>query len=242
MRVVFVHGACVRDGTWWWHRAANLLSQSGVRSSAPVLPSCGETGRAPGAAGPSLPEDVASVRQELQASDESIVVVAHSYGGVVVSEAAAGLHQVQHLVLMASFLPEVGESLASFGDETPAPYLDVAPDGTFGVRSELAAQTFMQDCDQEAIEQGLTRLVRQSTAVTMQPVSAAAWQDIPSTYLVCAQDNGTPPARQRDQAKRAGRAVELSVGHHPFLSQPQAVADLILDLTSAPDRGTTARW
>ncbi len=63
-----------------------------------------------------------------------------------------------------------------------------------------------------------------------------------AVHLVCAQDNGTPPARQRDQAKRAGRAVELSVGHHPFLSQPQAVADLILDLTSAPDRGTTARW
>jgi len=73
-------------------------------------------------------------------------------------------------------------------------------------------------------------LVRQSIAVTTQPVSAAAWQDILSTYLVCAQDNGTPPTVQRDQARRAGRAVEISAGHHPFLSQPRTVADVVLDL------------
>jgi len=60
----------------------------------------------------------------------------------------------------------------------PAPYLDVATDGTFGV---LATQTFLQDCDWEAIEQGHLRLVRQSVAVTTQPVSAAPWQDISST-------------------------------------------------------------
>lgn len=88
----------------------------------------------------------------------------------------------------------------------------------------------LQDCDWEAIEQGHLRLVRQSIAVTTQPVSAAAWQDILSTYLVCAQDNGTPPTVQRDQARRAGRAAEISAGHHPFLSQPRTVADVVLDL------------
>lgn len=62
MRVVFVHGACVRDGAWWWHRTAELLSERGVPSVAPLLPSCGESGRAGGAGGPGLPEDVASVR------------------------------------------------------------------------------------------------------------------------------------------------------------------------------------
>ena len=62
-----------------------------------------------------------------------------------------------------------------------------------------------------------------------QPVRAAAWQQVPSTYLVCAQDRGTPADRQREFARRAGSVVELDAGHHPFLSQPAAVRDLLLD-------------
>jgi pimeloyl-ACP methyl ester carboxylesterase len=70
--------------------------------------------------------------------------------------------------------------------------------------------------------------------VTGQPVGAAAWHDIPSTYLVCADDKGTPAGRQREFARRAGRTVELGAGHHPFLSQPTAVRDLILSLQDGP--------
>ncbi|MEU8144766.1 alpha/beta hydrolase [Nonomuraea sp. NPDC048901] len=231
VRVVFVHGACVRDGAWWWHRAAGELEARGVPSSAPPLPSCGETGRAPNGKGPTLEDDVAAVREWLAADKQPTIVVSHSYGGVVASAAAIGLPQVRHLVYIASFLPEVGESLASFGDGTPAPYLDFGPDGTFGVRAELATQTFLQDCDQETVEQAHARLVRQSAAVITAPVQAAAWKQIPSTYVVCAQDNGTPPAAQRAQAKRATRVVEVATGHHPFLAQPDVVAGLVLDLT-----------
>ncbi|MEV1239829.1 alpha/beta hydrolase [Nonomuraea sp. NPDC049750] len=231
MRVVFVHGACVRDGAWWWHRAAGELEARGVRSSAPPLPSCGETGDVPSGKGPTLEDDVAAVREWLASDNQPTIVVSHSYGGVVASAAAIELPQVRHLVYIASFLPEVGESLASYGDGTPAPYLDFDPDGTFGVRAELATRTFLQDCDQEAVEQAHTRLVRQSAAVTTAPVQAAAWKQIPSTYVVCAQDNGTPPALQRAQAKRATRAVEVAAGHHPFLAQPNVVAELVLDLT-----------
>ena len=83
MRVVFVHGACVRDGSWWWHRTAELLQRQGVASVAPALPSCGEAGLPVGVGGPGLPEDVAAVRQVLQDSDEPTIVVAHSYGGIV---------------------------------------------------------------------------------------------------------------------------------------------------------------
>jgi len=53
-----------------------------------------------------------------------------------------------------------------------------------------------------------------------QPVEAAAWKDVPSTYLVCRQDRGTSEERQREYAQRAGRVVDLDAGHHPFLSQP----------------------
>jgi pimeloyl-ACP methyl ester carboxylesterase len=119
MRVVFVHGACVKDGSWWWHRTGELLAELGVASEAPILPSCGETGERTGAQGPGLAEDVASVRQVLIASDEPTVVVAHSYGGIVTAEAAAGVDAVRHLLLVSSYLPEAGQSLSSFGGRRP---------------------------------------------------------------------------------------------------------------------------
>lgn len=104
-------------------------------SVVPVLPSCGEAGLPGGVGGPGLSEDVASVRQVLQAGDEPTVVVAHSYGGIVTAEAAAGIGSVRHLLLVSSYLPEVGQSLSDFGDTSPAPFLDVDPEA--GTRPRL---------------------------------------------------------------------------------------------------------
>jgi pimeloyl-ACP methyl ester carboxylesterase len=231
MRVVFVHGACVKDGPWWWHRTAELLAERGVPSESSALPSCGETGAPAGADGPGLAEDVAAVRQLLTASDEPAVVVAHSYGGIVTAEAAAGVDAVRHLLLVSSYLPEIGESLSSFGGETPAPFLDIDPEGgTFTVRPEALAETFLQDCDPEIQRGAMNRTARQTLSVTGEPVRASAWKEVPSTYLVCADDRGTPAGRQREFARRAGNVVELDSGHHPFLSQPAAVRGLILGL------------
>ncbi len=228
MRVVFVHGACVRDGSWWWHRMSGLLQERGVSSVAPALPSCGETSL-PGDAG--LAEDVAAVRQVLLDGDEPTIVVAHSYGGIVTAEAAAGVGSVRHLLLISSYLPEVGQSLSEFGDGSPAPFLDVDLDaGTFGVRPESLVDTFLQDCDAGVQAHAADHLARQNVRVLGQPVGAAAWHDIPSTYLVCAQDAGTPARSQREFARKAGRVVELDAGHHPFLSQPVAIRDLLLSL------------
>ena len=231
MRVVFVHGACVQDGTWWWHRTAALLAQRGVVSTAPALPSCGETGTPAGPAGAGLAEDVVAVRQVLTASDDPTVVVAHSYGGIVTAEAAAGLATVRHVLLVSSYLPEPGESLSTFGGEAPAPFLDVDPvAGTFTVRTDSLVETFLQDCDAEVQQRAGDRLALQGLQVLSAPVRSAAWHDLPTTYLVCAQDRGTPPERQREFARRAGTVVEMDAGHHPFLSRPQAVGDLVLGL------------
>jgi pimeloyl-ACP methyl ester carboxylesterase len=228
---VFVHGACVKDGSWWWHRTARLLAERGVASRAPALPSCGETGEPAGAGGPGLAEDVAAVREVLTADDEPAVVVAHSYGGIVTAEAAAGIDSVRHLVLVSSYLPEEGQSLSSFGGEGPAPFLTLDPEaGTFTVRSDALADTFLQDCDPQVREEAASRTALQSLSVVGQPVRAAAWRHVPSTYLVCAQDRGTPAHAQREYARRANTVVELAAGHHPFLSRPAAVRDLILDL------------
>lgn len=231
MRVVFVHGACVKDGSWWWHPTAALLAERGVANEAPALPSCGETGGPAGAGGPGLAEDVAAVRQVLTATDEPTVVVAHSYGGIVISEAAAGVDTVRHLLLVSSYLPEVGQSLSSFGNGDPAPFLDIDPEGgTFTVRAGALAETFLQDCDPQIQRQAMEKTAQQSLRVIGQPVRSAAWHRVPSTYLVCSQDRGTSARRQREYAGRAGNVVELDAGHHPFLSQPAAVRDLVLAL------------
>jgi pimeloyl-ACP methyl ester carboxylesterase len=231
MRIVFVHGACVKDGSWWWHRTGELLAEQGVASEAPALPSCGETGEQTDAQGPGLAEDVAAVRHVLAASEEPTVVVAHSYGGIVTAEAATGVEAVRHLLYISSYLPEVGQSLSSFGGEEPAPFLDIDPEGgTFTVRLDALAETFLQDCDAEIQREASNKTASQSLSVLEQSVRSAAWQHVPSTYLVCAEDRGTPADLQRAFAARASSVVELDAGHHPFLSQPAAVRDLILAL------------
>jgi pimeloyl-ACP methyl ester carboxylesterase len=221
----------VNDGPWWWHRTGALLAERSIASHAPALPSCGEAGYPTSAVGPGLDADVDAVRALLTSGDEPTVVVAHSYGGIIAAEAAAGIEGLQHLVLVASYLPEVGESLSAFGGEEPAPFLEIDPEGgTFTVRADALAGTFLHDCDPAIQREAATRTARQSVAVLGQPVRSAAWQHVPTTYVVCAEDRGTPAERQREFARKAGRVVELDAGHHPFLSQPQAMRDLILSL------------
>lgn len=165
------------------------------------------------------------------ASDEPTVVVGHSYGGIVTAEAAAGVDAVRHLLFVSSYLPEIGQSLSSFGGEEPAPFLDIDPEGgTFTVRQDALVETFLRDCDPEIQQQAADKTARQSLAILEQPVQAAAWQQLASTYLVCAEDRGTPAELQREFAGRADSVVELDAGHHPFLSQPAAVRDLVLSL------------
>ena len=230
MRVVFIHGACVKDGWWWWHRAGADLQRRGFASVATALPSCGEGNAQAGLDAPGLDDDVAAVRAVLLAGTEPTVVVARSYGGIVAAEALAGLDTVAHLVLISSYLPEIGESLSSFAASEPAPFLEADPAaGTFGVRPELLADTFLQDCADIA-PAAATHLAQQSLSVTQQPVRAAAWHRTTTTCVVCTRDRGTPVEAQRECARRADSVVELKTGHHPFLSQPSAVADLLAGL------------
>jgi pimeloyl-ACP methyl ester carboxylesterase len=228
-RVVFVHGALVRDGAWWWHRTAEVLAAQGISSVAPLLPSCGETGQTPGKDGPGFIDDVVSVRAELAAADEPLVVVAHSYGGCVVSEAADGLAQVERLVFVSSVLPLPGESLSSFAEGPPPPWIDLRLDeGTFALRSEYAREHYLQDCPDDVLAPAIERLVPQTLAVSATPVKSAAWQAITSTYVVCADDRGSLADWQRARAERADEVVELEAGHHPFLSMPEAMAELVM--------------
>ena len=138
MRVVFIHGAFSRDGAWWWAPTAALLDRSGIESVAMALPSCGEAGIAPTGAGPGLDEDAAAMTAVLDEGGPAIVV-AHSYGGIVASQ--AGEHPaVRGLVYISSLLPAVGETLAglSSGATNPVPIIPHA-NGSVSVNADAAA-------------------------------------------------------------------------------------------------------
>lgn len=231
MRVVFVHGACVRDGAWWWQRTAELLTQAEISSETPRLPSCGEGEQPVGTEGAGYEDDVAAVRAVLTNSDEPTVVVAHSYGGMVASEAAADLNTIRHLVYVSSYLAEPGQSLSSFAGGEPAPFLSVDGEaGTFAGRPEMFRDLFMHDCPDDIAAASLDHLAAQSVSVTQHPVRVAAWHSVPSTYVVCANDRATPADLQRTFAERAGHVIELPTGHHPFIAEPRAMADIITGL------------
>ena len=221
MRVVFVHGAFVRDGGWWWRRMTGPLTERGLASTAVVLPSCENEPRG------DLHDDAAAVRAVLDASDEPVVLCGHSYGGMVITEAAAGHPAVRRLVYITSFLPRTDEALADFGDGAPAPWQVPHDDGTIGVRADLVRPLFAHDFDDVTFAAAAERLTNQRAAVFGQRPAAAAWQEIPSTYVVCAGDRATPPALQRAQAARATKMVELPTPHHPFVTRPDLLAAVL---------------
>ena len=180
--------------------------------------------------------DADAVRAALDEEDEPVVLVGHSYGGMVITDAAAGHRNVEHLVYVTSVLPERGETMASLGgSREPGPWMDPRPeDGTMGIKAELTPGAFMQDCDEAAVAGGLKRLTRQPLVVFEQTPRAVAWHEKPSTYVVCAEDRATLPEAQREYAKRAGKIVELPAGHHPMLSRPELLALALAETAARP--------
>ncbi len=235
MKVVFVHGALVFDGAWWWHRMVEPLAALGLGTSALELPSCVAPPVPPAGSLGDMHADADAVRAALQEEEEPVLLVGHSYGGMVITDAAAGLQNVAHLVYVTSVMPEPGETMASLGGE-PGPWMDPRPqEGTMGIKAEPLPAAFMQDCDEAAVEGALRRLTRQPLAVFGQSPRGVAWREKPSTYVVCAEDLATPPARQREHASRAGSVVELATGHHPMLSRPESLARLVAEAAAARD-------
>jgi pimeloyl-ACP methyl ester carboxylesterase len=235
MKVVFVHGALVFDGAWWWHRMVEPLAALGLESQAVELPSCVAPPVPPAETLGDMYADADAVRAALDGEDGPVVLVGHSYGGMVITDAAAGHGNVEHLVYLDSVMPEHGETMASFGgSREPGPWMDPRPeDGTMGIKAELTPDAFMQDCDEAAVAGALERLTRQPLTVFGQGPRAVAWHEKPSTYIVCAEDLATPPEAQREYARRAGKVVEVPTGHHPMLSQPGLLARVLAEAVTS---------
>lgn len=228
-----MHGALVRDGAWWWQPTADLLSErTGIRSRAVELPSCGETTSGRPAGG--LVTDAAALRAALDEVDEAIVV-GHSYGGTVVAE--AGSHPaVRHLLYVSSYLPDVGQAQGAIMADEPDPVsIGDAGDGTLTAAGYDAASfgaRFLQDADESVQRAAWERVTTQTAAAFVTPTSAAGWQGVDSTYLVCTDDRSTTVALQRSHAARATRAVDVPTGHHPFITRPDIVADVVESVLS----------
>ncbi len=233
MELVVVHGALVRDGAWWWGATAELLrARTGIRSRALALPSCGETTAGEMAGG--LVADAAALRRALDGIDDGqAIVVGHSYGGTVIAE--AGPHAaVAHLVLISSYLPDVGQAQALIlGGEADPVTLENAGDVALrlaGLDAASFGARFLQDADPATQQQAWARVTRQAAGAFVTPTTAAAGAaSTPRTW--CART--TSVELQRAHAARATRAVELPTGHHPFVTRP----DLVVDAIAALPRG-----
>lgn len=226
--VVFVHGACVRDGGWWWGRMTAPLARHGISTATVALPSCGEVGAERG----DLHDDASACRAAIARAEGPVVLCGHSYGGMVITEAGAD-ERVAEVVYVTSVMADAGQSQGELTGSDPAPWLQPSDDGTLGVDPEMVRRFFLQDCDEATIQEALERLTRQSLAPFAQSPREVAWRRKPATYVVCAADLATPADVQRRRVRGGARLVEFEAGHHPFLSRPEAFADCLAAEISA---------
>jgi pimeloyl-ACP methyl ester carboxylesterase len=177
-----------------------------------------------------LHDDAAVVRRQIEQIDGPVVVVGHSYGGAVISEGAADLPNVRHLIYLAAFQLDVGESALGLLGGIPLPRW-IVDDGTITV--ETAHEVFFHDLQQDDAERAVARLLPFSWAGVEETLRAAAWRAVRSTYVICDQDSAIPPSVQEQMSARATDVRRLPGGHSPFLSRPSDVAELIADVATA---------
>jgi pimeloyl-ACP methyl ester carboxylesterase len=225
--VVLVHGGW--HGSWCWAQVVPLLDRRGLSVRTIDLPSIDADPDDRSA----LSGDAAAVAALLDDIEDPVLLCGHSYGGMVITQAAAGRNDVARLVYLCAFMPAAGESLlAIIGG--PAPWIVVHKDGRWLPDPEQAAATFYADCDAETQQAAIARLRPMPTAPVEEPVSSASWRDVPSTYVVCTQDMAIPVEWQRERfAPQADEVVELEASHSPFFSQPSAVADFLAERAGA---------
>jgi pimeloyl-ACP methyl ester carboxylesterase len=238
--VVLVHGAW--HGAWCWDLVKVHLESAGVDVIAVDLPGHG-TSCEPLA---DLHGDAAVVTSALDHLDRPAVLVGHSYGGAVVTE--AGAHdRVAHLVYIAAFNLAHGECVGNAAaDEAVAANIDHSgrPDLGAGLTSddsgesttvgaEFAGRIFYNDCAPEVAAWATALLGPQRMANFSDQPTAIGWRDRPSTYLICSTDNAVHPDLQRLLARRATTSIQWDTGHSPFLSQPLLLSALLNDIATS---------
>jgi pimeloyl-ACP methyl ester carboxylesterase len=215
--VVLVHGGFV-DGSGW-QGVYNILGKHGYRVTIVQNPTL------------SLDDDVAVTKRAIAAQPGPVILVGHSYGGVVVTQAGND-PKVIGLVYIAAFAPDKGESVASI-IANPAPGAPVPPilppqDGFLMLDKEKFAASFAADVPKDQAEFMANSQVPWGVQALQGTVTEPAWRSKPSWYLVATDDRMIPPPAQQFMAKRAGSTVVETTGSHAvYVSQPAAVAALV---------------
>ncbi|WP_203861929.1 alpha/beta fold hydrolase [Plantactinospora mayteni] len=221
--VVLVHGAFA-DASGWNGVAARL-----VRDGYPVI--------APANPLRSVSGDAAYLASVLATLSGPVVLVAHSYGGIVITNAAAANPNVKALVYVAAFVPDQGETLLGLQTKYPGsrlneaaldfrPYGEGLVDGY--IKKEVFRDVFAGDVPRATAEL-MWAGQRPADARTLgEPSGAPAWRTIPSWYLVARDDQVLPAAAQRFMAQRAGSQVrEVAASHVAMISQPDVTAEIV---------------
>ncbi|TYL96064.1 alpha/beta hydrolase [Bradyrhizobium rifense] len=215
--IVLVHGGFV-DGAGW-EGVYNLLKKDGFNVGIVQNPTT------------SLADDVAATRQIIAQAEGPVVLVGHSYGGVVITEAGND-PKVSKLVYIAAFAADKGESVASLIKDPP-PGAAVPPilppqDGYLFLDKAKFAASFAADVEPAKAEFMANSQVPWGLKALEGAVSEPSWRTKPSWYLVATDDRMIPPPAQQFMAKRAGATVVESKGSHAvYVSRPEAVASVI---------------
>jgi len=224
--VVLVHGAW--HGAWCWDRVTPLLDAAGVPWGTAELPSCADIAGQAGVA-----EDVDEVTRILDElpGTEPVVLLGHSRGGLVLSE--AGVHdRVGQLVYLCALLLEPGEDVVAALGPNVMSALEIDDELVSSVKPDQAAALFYNDCTADD---------RAWAAAHVSPMYIGggaveprrAWESRSTTYVVCELDAAIPPEYQHRMAGRADDVLSWETGHSPFVNRPDLVADLLIGLTAA---------
>jgi pimeloyl-ACP methyl ester carboxylesterase len=231
--VVFVHGAW--HGAWCWAALQAELDRRGIASIALDLPGHGASSLPLGDLHGDSAHVVAVLErlQRDQASERDIVLVGHSYGGAVITEAAASRPSVKHLIYLTAFALNDGESVRLVRSEMPRAETLLSSasrphtEGTTVIETSLAQAALYGCCPDGVAEAAIARLGPQPIATFLQTVSGSPRPTIPSTYVCCELDEAINIVHQRLMAERCDRVVTLRTDHSPFASMPEATADII---------------
>jgi pimeloyl-ACP methyl ester carboxylesterase len=215
--IVLVHGGFV-DGSGW-EGVYRILKRDGYRVSIVQNPTT------------SLADDVAATKRVIAEQKGPVILVGHSYGGAVITEAGND-PSVEGLVYITAFAPDRGESVASLIKDPPpgAPVPPILPptDGFLALDKAKFAAGFAADVPAEKADFMANSQVPWGLAALNGAVTEPAWATKPSWYLVATDDRMIPPPAQRAMSKRAGSSVVEAKGSHAiYVSQPEAVAEII---------------
>lgn len=220
--ILLVHGAW--HGAWCWEPVRERLAARGWDVVAIDLP----TVHAENKVELGMYDDARAVADAVAAIEGPVTVVAHSYGGVPVTQGATD-PRVRHIVYIAAFVLDEGESLlGSVGGVAPDWWHIDGPLATAGDDTQPPSTLFYGDVDPAQAAEATARLLPQAAQAFSDPLTAVAWRDRPTTYVITEQDVIFPTVAQEALAARSQSAApRLDTSHSPFLSQPDRVVEII---------------